>query len=345
MYKHSKLPPSQTITSCRLSDAPKSENENFMTHKFSSRESLKTAILFLVFNRPDTTEQVFQEIRKVAPPRLYVAADGPREGNDTDDYLVQKTREIATNIDWPCEVKTLFRDQNLGAKYAISDALSWFFKYEEQGIILEDDCLPSQSFFWFCETLLDHYKHDESVSHICGRVENVRSTAWLHHTDCFKTSRGFTWGWATWKSVANDFDVDWISKNSMLQIVRLLWTHKTSYTEFFYRLSNVISVKCNLVDAWDYPWNTTQLIRGRRCILPRVNLIKNIGFGENATHTKQGSDNTKLNDISFPLRKECIIDDDYTVATILKHRSFLRYLVSAVASNILKAFRCVFRQL
>ena len=113
---------------------------------------LKTAVLFLVFNRPDTTNKVFEKIRQAKPSRLYVAGDGPRVGYNEEDK-VAKTREITTRVDWPCEVKTLFRDKNLGCKNGVSTAITWFFDHEEQGIILEDDCLPAESFFWYC--LLD----------------------------------------------------------------------------------------------------------------------------------------------------------------------------------------------
>ena len=112
---------------------------------------IKTAILFLVFNRPDTTTKVFQMIRQAKPPRLYIAADGPRKNKEGEEEKIAKVRAIVNNIDWPCEVKTLFRDKNLGCKKAISEAITWFFKNEDQGIILEDDCLPHLDFFSYCE--------------------------------------------------------------------------------------------------------------------------------------------------------------------------------------------------
>ena len=123
---------------------------------FSPPYSLNTAVLFLVFNRLDTSKQVFQAISQAKPPRLYVAADGARVSKEGESEKVQAVRDyIMQNIDWKCEVKTLFRDENLGCKYAVSGAITWFFQNEEQGIILEDDCLPNQSFFWFCEELLE----------------------------------------------------------------------------------------------------------------------------------------------------------------------------------------------
>ena len=137
------------------------------SQEFQNKE-LKTALLFLVFNRPDTTRQVFEAIRRAKPPRLYVAADGPREGKFGEVERVEEVRIIATAVDWPCEVKTLFRDKNLGCKKGVSSAITWFFEQEEQGIILEDDCLPNRSFFYFCEELLNLYKQNEKIYMISG---------------------------------------------------------------------------------------------------------------------------------------------------------------------------------
>ena len=131
-----------------------------MQNLFTKTSYLNTPILFIVFNRPDVTAKVFESIKKARPSRLYVAADGPRQGRIDDIEQIAKVRKIATAINWPCEVKTLFRKKNLGCKYGCSTAISWFFEHEEQGIILEDDCLPHHDFFYFCETLLNYYKKD-----------------------------------------------------------------------------------------------------------------------------------------------------------------------------------------
>ena len=113
---------------------------------------INTPVLFLVFNRLDTTKQVFESIKRAQPPRIYISSDGPRNNVDGENEVVEIVRNyILENIDWDCEVYTLFRDRNLGCKYAVSEAITWFFKNEEQGIVLEDDCLPIESFFWYCE--------------------------------------------------------------------------------------------------------------------------------------------------------------------------------------------------
>ncbi|MCK4636062.1 MAG: hypothetical protein KAT32_04305 [Candidatus Moranbacteria bacterium] len=128
---------------------------------------MKKAVLFLIFNRIDTVQRVFAEIQKAKPPRFYLASDEGR--NEEEKKKVKKIRDyVLNNINWDCEVKTLFRDKNLGCRRSVSGAISWFFKNEKDGIILEDDCLPSQSFFNFCEELLDYYKDNKSVWHISG---------------------------------------------------------------------------------------------------------------------------------------------------------------------------------
>jgi hypothetical protein len=139
---------------------------------FVTNATFTTPVLFLIFNRPDTTKQVFSAIQKARPPRLYVAADGPRSENPSEATSCELVRSITTNVDWDCEVKTLFRDQNLGCRLAVSQAICWFFANEPEGIILEDDCLPSQSFFWFCQELLEDFRQDKQVGAICGFYSN-----------------------------------------------------------------------------------------------------------------------------------------------------------------------------
>ena len=124
-------------------------------------------VLFLIFNRPETTSVVMEAIRAARPPRLYVAADGPREDYGEEERC-QEARQIATKVDWLCEVKTLFRDRNLGCRLGVSTAIDWFFEHEGEGIILEDDCVPSQSFFRYCAELLERYRHDERIMCISG---------------------------------------------------------------------------------------------------------------------------------------------------------------------------------
>ena len=164
----------------------------------------------MVFNRPDTTAQVFETIRQAKPARLYVAADGARKEKDGELERVAMVREIATTVDWPCEVKTLFQDKNLGCKNAVSSAISWFFEHEEQGIILEDDCLPSADFFDFCENNLEKYRSDTRIMMIAGTnylpSENLR-------VPFFFSEHFIIWGWATWRRAWQLYDLEMSSWN------------------------------------------------------------------------------------------------------------------------------------
>ena len=169
--------------------------------------NLKTPILFLIFNRLDTTRRVFEEIRKQKPRQLFVASDGPRVNKDGEREIVEKTRKLVLdNIDWECEVKTLFRGENLGCKIAVSSAIDWFFENIEEGIILEDDCLPAQSFFGYCEELLEKFREDGRISVISG--DNFQF-GWRNTSDSYYFSKNcHIWGWATWRRAWERYDVE-----------------------------------------------------------------------------------------------------------------------------------------
>lgn len=243
---------------------------------------LKTPVLFLVFNRPDTTKEVFNKIRQAKPLRLYVAGDGPRDNyNDDKDKIVQ-VREIATKVDWPCEVKTLFQDVNLGCKKAVSSAISWFFINEEKGIILEDDCVPHLDFFNFCERLLDRYADNEMISAITG--DNFQNNRWRGDSSYYYSKYTMCWGWATWRRAWKNYDGDlsfwpnWSKTNSWLEknpdiVERRYWKRI---------FDKMISDK---IDTWDYPWMASVWFHGGLTVTPNVNLVSNIGFGKEATHT------------------------------------------------------------
>jgi hypothetical protein len=243
---------------------------------------LQTAVLLLVFNRPDTTAQVLEAIRKAMPPRLYIAADGPRTDRDGEADKVAKVREIATSVDWPCEVKTLFREENLGCKYAVSGGITWFFDHEEQGIILEDDCLPHADFFTFCETLLDRYAANESVSVVTGN--NFQDGQRRGEASYYFSKYNHCWGWATWRRAWNRYRGDlpfwpeWSQSDN--------WCNKTPDTvERRYWRKIFDRVWMGKIDSWAYPWAASIWYHDGLTATPNVNLVSNIGFGPDSTHT------------------------------------------------------------
>lgn len=253
-----------------------------MTSSFTKSSPLQTAVLLLVFNRPDTTELVFEAIRQAKPVRLYVAGDGPREGREGEAERIAKVREIATSVDWPCEVKTLFRDKNLGCKCAVSGAITWFFEREERGIILEDDCLPHFDFFNFCETLLNRYSDDERVSVITGN--NFQNGRRWGIASYYFSKYNHCWGWASWRRAWRHYNGDipfwpeWNSSDRWRQ-------HTPDKIERRYWEKIFDRVRARQIDSWAYPWTACVWYQGGLTVTPNVNLVSNIGFGPDSTHT------------------------------------------------------------
>ena len=167
---------------------------------------MKTAVLLLVFNRPDTTKDVFESIRKAQPERLYVAADGPRGHVNGERERCNEVRRITTDVDWPCKVMTLFRDGNLGCRIGVSTAIDWFFDNEPDGIILEDDCQPDPSFFEFSEQLLEHYRDNTNVMVISASY--FHGEKYKPEYSYFFSIYNHCWGWASWRRAWQLYDRD-----------------------------------------------------------------------------------------------------------------------------------------
>lgn len=186
------------------------------------------AVLFIIFNRPETTQRVFEAIRLAKPSRLYVAADGARENKAGENELCEQTRKIIQNIDWQCDVKTLFQKENLGCGKAVSKAISWFFENEEMGIILEDDCLPHPSFFKYCEELLEKYKNNEMIGIISG--SNFQKSKKIGDCSYYFSDLINVWGWASWARNWNDFkfNVNELNDNLVLSEIKKRFPEKKS---------------------------------------------------------------------------------------------------------------------
>jgi hypothetical protein len=261
---------------------------------------LNTPVLFLVFNRPDTTRSVFEAIRQAKPKKLYIAADGPRKDNETDIKKIEEVRDIVKDVNWDCEIKTILREKNLGCKIAISSAIDWFFENEEEGIILEDDCLPSQSFFWFCQELLKTYREDQRIFMISG--DNFQNGKKRTSYSYYFSRYPHIWGWASWRRAWKNYDVNmevWpeIQKGNWLNDI----LGNKSNCRYWTKVFN--SVYEGKIDTWDYQLVFACWVQSSLAILPNINLVSNIGFGNDATHTKVQSDLVKLDsfNINFPL--------------------------------------------
>lgn len=303
--------------------------------KFTPPHPLNTAVLFLVFNRLDTTKQVFEAIRQANPPRLYIGADGARETKEGEAQKANAVREyILSNIDWECEVKTLFREENLGCKMAVSGAIDWFFENEEMGIILEDDCLPSQSFFWFCEELLEKYKDDMRVGQISG--DNFQNGIKRGDGDYYFSVYNHIWGWASWANRWKNYDVELDNINNT-QFIEKLFSDKNTRK---YWLDTYQTMKEKKIDTWDYQWTFTLWNQNQLTILPNVNMISNVGFGADATHTTGESEFSKLtaHDLiirKHPLKVERDMEaDDFTSKLMFSEKSFFARVINKIKRMI-----------
>lgn len=245
--------------------------------------STVSPILFLVFNRPDTTSVVFQAIRAARPKRLYVAADGPRASRAGEAALCEEVRRIATAVDWPCELKILMRAENLGCKLAVSSAIDWYFEQEPEGIILEDDCVPDPTFFTYCDELLERYRDDLHVMCISGA--NFISAEWTPEESYYFSRYVHIWGWASWRRAWAHYDVkmsDWQSGGRRELIAQWFPADRRAQDTWASIFDRVAAGK---IDTWDYQWVYACWRHAGLSCMPRGNLIRNIGFGLDATHT------------------------------------------------------------
>jgi hypothetical protein len=263
------------------------------------KETADIPILFIVFNRPNCVKITFETIRLQKPKRLFISADGPRKNKPGEIQLCEDCRSITNSIDWDCEVFTLYHDENIGCKNAVSKALKWFFTHVEYGIILEDDCVPDKSFFPYCKEMLHKYKDDERIGMVCGR--NDFDLSEIYESYNFSTA-GSIWGWATWKRVINLYDAD--NEELIIDFRKNIYNatlDKFERNRLFHQLKWVLDGSLN---TWDYQLHVLLKLNSMLYIIPKVNLIRNIGFDENATHTTNNNEkrtSTEVTPLSFPL--------------------------------------------
>ncbi len=262
-------------------------------------QGFKPPVLFIIFNRPETTKKVFARIREARPEYFFIAADGPRADKTEEKEKCEAARQIATQVDWPCEVKTLFRDKNLGCGAAVSSAIDWFFDNIEQGIILEDDCLPCPSFFGFCTEMLERYADEANVMMISGSNPAIELD---QMTDDYFFSRNYNvWGWATWARAWKLYDREmkfWPAEKKT-DFLKKAYPHRLVRDYFKEGFDQVYNKE---VDTWDFQWAYSCLKNGGLSIMPKLNQVSNIG--QAGTHTGQ--------EVSGALfRKTALIDLDH----------------------------------
>lgn len=296
---------------------------------------LSTPVAFIIFNRPDSTEKVFDEIAKARPPKLLVVGDGARINRPGEEALVATTRAIIDRVDWPCEVLVNFSEINLGCKIRVSSGLDWVFEQVPEAIILEDDCLPDPSFFRFCEELLGRYRSDLRVGMISG--DNFQFGRKYNQDSYYFSKYMHIWGWATWRDRwVGSYDVnmaEWPFVRERGGITELLGDQKEAglWSSLF---EKVYSGK---IDTWDYQWVFANWIRSRVAILPTVNLISNIGFGVQATHTLRTSQlaNLPVDSIQFPISHPVDVIKNELADKFTKNNCFMQPLWKKILQRLI----------
>lgn len=303
----------------------------------------RSPILFLVFNRPDTTQRVFDAIRRARPPRLYVAADGPRAERIGEAEKCAQVRQIATAVDWPCELITRFQAKNLGCKHAVSSAATWFFEHEAEGIVLEDDCLPDPSFFPYCDELLDRHRDDPRVMCISGN--NFISARWHPEHSYYFSRYAHIWGWASWARAWAHYRVDPLEpEDEPLEKVLSRTFPESVRSRRHWALLLERATKGH-IDSWDYQWNyALWKIQGLSC-MPRLNLISNIGFGAGATNTTNAESKFSglpVGQLEFPLRHPAQVDRAASADAWTEREVFgisLKHSVRKMVGQVLRKIR------
>jgi hypothetical protein len=299
---------------------------------------LTTPVAFLIFNRPDTTARVFEAIRQAKPPKLLVVADGPRPDRPDDVENCKAARAIIDKVDWDCAVLKNYSEVNLGCGKRPATGITWVFEQVEEAIIFEDDCLPHPTFFRFCEELLNYYRHDERIMVISGN--NFQFGRSRTNYSYYFSRYNHIWGWASWRRAWKYFDYDlklWpkIKNENWLTSILEDKTAVKYWTKNFQRTYE------GEPTVWDYRWTFACWIQNGLTILPNVNLVSNIGFGEGATHTSSSKSkvaNLPVEEMIFPLKHPPFLlrhveADDFTHNNI-----FYVSLLSSLSRKLAKVF-------
>lgn len=259
-----------------------------------------TPVLLVAWRRPNTLRQVINAIRPVAPKRLFVACDGPNPNRPGEAEKVAATRFVIENeIDWPCQVERFYSDVNQGCRLGVSGAITWFFEQVEEGIILEDDCVPHPFFFTYCTTLLERYRNDMRVWCISGN--NFQNGKWHGDASYYFSRYSHCWGWASWRSRWQHYDSNlngWpaLRDSPLLSTIFEDSIERSYWSGIWQRLLDV-----GQPDSWAYRWTFSCLVNSGLTALPIRNLVRNVGFGEDSTHTTGPSPNTDIDERGIDL--------------------------------------------
>lgn len=302
---------------------------------------MKTPVVLIVFNRPEPTKRVFEAIRAVRPEKLFVVADGPRPDRPGEAEKCAATRAVADDVDWDCEVVRVFSDSNMGCKARVASGISRAFESVDRAIILEDDCVASPSFFRYCGELLERYADDERVMVVSGD-NHLFGKAAVEGSYYF-SRYAHMWGWATWRRAWALCDIE-MRRWPEVRKLGLLDQYFHRRSERYYWDSLLHYVYEGNIDTWDYQWVFSIWANNGLCAVPARNLVKNIGFNADATHTKSDSAYAGLEaeELDFPLAHPGIAiarsDLDELEAVLRAARAGgLRYPLNKYASALKRA--------
>ena len=297
-----------------------------------SKWQLKTPVCFIIFNRPDVTQRVFEKIREAKPPKLLVIADGARANKIGEQEKCLAARAIIHQVDWKCEVLTNYSDVNLGCRKRIYTGLDWVFSQVEEAIILEDDCLPDPSFFRFCEELLEEYRHNTKIMLVSG--QNLQFGQKRRNYSYYFSRYNHCWGWATWKRAWQYYD-DTMELWPLVKNENWLFDILQDEQAFRY-WSATFQGMYEGFDTWDYPWLFACYINQGLSVLPNINLVSNIGFGKEGTHATDTNSilaNIPVEEMQFPLKHPPFIVRD-TQADNFTERTFYSGSLSKTQQTI-----------
>ncbi len=263
------------------------------------------SVLLTVFNRPDKIKAVMENLRQIKPNRLFVSADGPRPDHPQDIENCRLAREEATKVDWACDIKMRFLDGNMGCDPAVSSAIDWFFQNVEDGIILEDDCIVHPHFFQFCGELLMRYYDDQRIM----QISSLSPYPMRQHPYDYHFSRKFrcSGGWATWRRAWNLYTSDMLryGDEDALEIVKGYYPDHSKRLQQYRKLLEFKKGKASVFSHWDFQWNLTCAAQNGLSIVPENNLMMNIGFDGDSTHTTYLNsifEDLQVQSLRFPLR-------------------------------------------
>ena len=281
---------------------------------------MKTPVLLIAFNRPALTRQVVDAIVSSGATNVFVAVDGPRDTDPEDAAKSAEVRELIDNTPWPGNVTTLYRPKNLGCREGVSGAISWFFDHVDEGIILEDDCLPDPTFFGYAEELLERYRGDPRVGMISGGTFfPLPKTSLYSYTF---TRYPHIWGWATWKRAWGEYDKElasWGQLDSRDTLVSVSGGSR-SFVKLWAKLLD--GVKTGEIDTWDYIWSYCFWRAGFLSVSPGVNMIENTGFSSDATHTRGKplvrAFRPKASELTFPMTHPGLVETNERLERITR---------------------------